>query len=193
MPELMVSLDAKSLAKLRLLANASRITAAKALTFTAERAKPAWIAGQAIFHKRNSWIDRGVRMRAATPSNLNAQVGTVDRYMGRHIVGIHEPKEGRLFIPIYAKIADALTHRQERRALSRMEGTQRKPFILRTSAGTFLARRMGKGHSPLQLLGKFQDGAKVEPRLDALAIVDGVVQREFPTIYERLLLKWAED
>jgi hypothetical protein len=190
--ELTVALDAKSLAKLRLLAGASRMTAAKALTFTAERAVPAWVAGQSIFHHRNSWIDRGVRMRAATPGNLNAQVGTLDRYMGRHIKGIDEPKEGRLFIPIYQAIGEAPTHTRERRALARMQDTKRKPFILRSGGKTFLARRTGRGRTPLQLLGVIQDGAKHgKPELDALTIVDAVAQREFPPIYERLLLKWA--
>lgn len=192
MTELNITLDAKALARLRRLVGVSRLMAAKALSFTAERAVPAWKAGQAVFHKRNSWLDRGVRMRAATPGNLTAQVGTLDKFMGRHIVGIGEPKEGRLFVPIYKRIGEALTHRQERRALARMEGTRRKPFILRTGGETFLARRTGKGRTPLTILGKIQDGAKVKARLDAEGIVDAVVQREFTPIYERLLRRWSE-
>jgi hypothetical protein len=31
----------------------------------------------------------------------------------------------------------------------------------------------------------------IKPELDALTIVGRVVNAEFPTIYERLLLKWA--
>lgn len=192
MSELNITLDAKALARLRRLAKVSRLMAAKALTFTAERAVPAWKAGQAVFHKRNTWIDRGVRMRAATPSNLTAQVGTLDKFMGRHVTGLNEPKKGRLFIPIYRSIGEALTHRQERRKLARMEGTKRKPFKWKGKDGeTFLARRTGKGRA-FTILGKFQDGAKVKARLDAEGIVDGVVQREFTTIYERLLIRALE-
>lgn len=166
--------------------------AAKALTFTAEKAVPAWKAGQAIFHKRNSWIDRGVRKRAATPSNLNAQVGTLDRFMGRHVRGINDPKRGRLFVPIYARIGEARKHNQERRRLDRMATTKRKPFLLRSGGDTFVARRKGKSRAPLEILGKLQTGAKVEARFDPLRIVDGVVRREFPRVYERLILKWAD-
>lgn len=191
--ELTITLDAKDITRFRRLVGASRLVAAKALTFTAEKAVPAWKAGQSIFHKRNTWIDRGVRKRAATPGNLNAQVGTLDKFMGRHVIGIGEPKEGRLFIPIYRKIGEARTHRQERRKLERMEGTKRKPFKWQSKDGeTFLARRKGKKRSPLVILGKFQTGANVEARFDPLTIVDGVVRREFPRIYERLILKWAE-
>lgn len=192
MPELNITLDAKALARLRRLVAVSRLTAAKALTYTAERAVPAWKGGQAVFHKRNSWIDRGVRMRAATPTDLTARVGSLDRFLARHIVGINEPKEGRLFVPIYRQIAEAFTHRQVRRALDRMDGTKRKTFILHNGGKTFLARRTGKERSPLTILGKFQDGAKVKARLDAEGIVDGVVKREFGTIYERLLLRALE-
>lgn len=192
MPELTITLDAKSLARFRRLRQVSPLMAAKSLTFTAERAVPAWVAGQAIFHHRNTWIDRGVRMRAATPGNLVSVVGHLDRFMGRHVVGINEPKEGHLFIPIYRQIGEALTHTQERRALARMEETKRKPFILRRDGETFLARRVGKERTPLKILGKIQDGAKIKPRLDAVAIVETVVRREFPTIYSRLLVRWAE-
>lgn len=190
--EFTITLDAKNLARLRRLRGASALMAAKSLTYTAERAIPAWRAGQAVFHQRNTWLARGVRLRAATPGNLNAQVGTLDKFMGRHITGLHDPKEGRLFIPIYRSIGEALTHTKERRALARMEGTQRKPFILHSGGHTFLARRKGKGRTPLVILGKIQDGAKIEPRMDALGIVAAVVNTEFPTIYERLLIKWAE-
>jgi hypothetical protein len=190
--EFTITLDAKNLARLRRLRSVSGLMAAKSLTFTAEKAVPAWRAGNAVFHHRSTWIDRGVRMRAATPENLQAEVGTLDKFMSRHIVGLNDPKEGRLFVPVYRQIGEALTHTQERRALARMEGTKRKPFILRRGGATFLARRLGKERSPLTILGKIQDGAKIKPRLDALTIVDAVVQENFPKIYGRLITRWAE-
>lgn len=190
--EFTVTLDAKNIERLRRLRSVSEGMAAKSLTFTAEKAVPAWVAGQAVFQHRNSWIDRGVRMRAATPGNLNAQVGTLDKFMGRHIVGLNDPKEGKLFIPIYRSIGEALTHTKERRSLARMQDTKRKPFFFESGGVTFLARRAGRDRTPLVILGKLQDGATMKAQLDALGIVAGVVNVVFPTVYERLLLKWAD-
>jgi hypothetical protein len=187
-----IALDTRNLAKFRKLLAANPRIAAQSLTFTAERAKPAWIEAQQTLHHRSSWIDRGVRLRAASPGNLNAQVGSIDKYMGRHIVGIEEEKEGNLFIPIYAGIAQALTHTKERSTLRRMYDTKRKPFWIASGGTRYLVRREGKERTPLTILAKLQEGAKVKPRVDAFAVVSAVVEREFPTIYERLLLKWAE-
>ena len=182
-----LSLDARNLRRLRRLESVSRLLAAQSLTFTAERAVPAWRAGHRVFHRRNNWIDKGVTHRHATPGNLNARVGTVDKYMGRHVLGIGEEKRGHLFIPAYKSISDALTHTQERRKLKGYERTKRKPFRINNT----LVRRKGKARLPLITLGKIQDGADVPEQLDALGIVSGVVNAQFPPIYERLLLKWA--
>lgn len=189
--ELNVSLDPRNLAKFRRLMRANRLVAAQSLTFTAEKAKPAWKVGNQLFHRRNRWLDAGVRMRAATPSNLVAQVGTLDRFFGRHVIGIDAPKEGKLFVPLYDDISKVGTHQRIRAMLRRMDGTQRKPFLLKRGGQTFLARRLGKARGPLTLLGKMQQGAKIAPRFDAVGIVDGVVQRDFSTTYERLLLNYA--
>lgn len=189
-----VQLDARNLRRLRRLEGASRLMAAKSLTFTAEKAVPAWRAGHRVFHRRNAWIDKGVRLRPATTRTMAAQVGTVDRYMARHVKGLGEDKHGaRLFIPIYSRISDVLTHTRQRRRMKGFERTQRKPFAIKLNGGGLLiARRKGKGRAPLEILGKVQAGANVPERLDALGIVAGVVNREFPPVYERLLLKWAE-
>lgn len=184
--ELNVSLDSRNLARFRRLMQASRMVAAQSLTYTAERAKPAWIAGNSVFHKRNTWIDRGVRIRAATPGNMVAKVGTLDKYMGRHIVGIGEEKTGKLFVP-NQPIAQQPTHTKIRAKLRAMQRTKTKPFWRN---GT-LYRRTGPGHSPLIVLGRMRSSVHIKPELDALAIVGRVVNAEFPTIYERLLLKWA--
>jgi len=181
------TLDRRDLAKVRTLLKANRTMTAKALTFTAEKAKPAWKAGHSLFHRRNGWLDKGVRLCAAIAGNLNAQVGTLDKFFGRHVKGIDEPKGGRLFVPAYNNIADAPTHTKVRAMLRRAEGTKRKPFRI----GDVLVRRKGKARTPLIVLGRITKGAKIEPRFDALGIVNGVVQREFPTIYSRLLRAWA--
>ena len=103
-----VSLDLRlgkgDVARLERLAGVNRGMAAKALTFTAQKAVPAWIAGNSVFHKRRTWIDKGVRARPASAGDLTAVVGTLDRYMGRHVKGIAEEKradDGKsLFVPI---------------------------------------------------------------------------------------------
>lgn len=191
MPELTITLDPKDIARFRRMIRAHPMMAAKALTFTAERAVPAWRAGQAVFHRRNSWIDRGVRVTFATPSNLNAQVGSMDKFMARHVIGVDQPKvasSGRLFVPIQP-IEEQGTHTQIRARLGRMMGTKTKPFMRHG----VLMRRLGKGHdAPLKVLGVLRKSVNIKPRLDAERIVGEVVEREFPTIYERLIIKWAE-
>lgn len=195
LPELTVALDARNLRRLRTLEKASRSMAAKALTFTAERAVPAWVAGHSVFHKRRSWIDRGVRLRPATANNLNARVGSVDLYMGRHVKGVDEPKRraaGAFFVPDYGDISEARTHTQERRTIRSAERTKRKPFVMRTHSGhLMLVRRKTKARAPLVILGHLMRDVEIKPQLDALGIVEGVVHREFGPIYERLLLSWA--
>jgi hypothetical protein len=66
MIDLNVSLDRAELAKFRRLLTASRTEAAKALTFTAQKAQGAWRAENTKFHRRNTWLDKGVRIRPAT-------------------------------------------------------------------------------------------------------------------------------
>lgn len=188
MAEINLTLDRKDLARFRTLLSANRTMAAKSLTFTAEKAVPAWRAGHRVFHKRNSWIDKGVRMRPATPATLSAKVGTIDRYMGRHIPQLNQRKGGNLFVPAYGAISEAPTHTRMRSRLKQAKGTKRKPFRI----GSAIFRRKGKARTPLILLGHLTRGAEIRPELNAVGIVDGVVRREFPRIYERLLLKWAQ-
>ena len=194
--ELNVSLDRRGLKQFGRLAEASRLMAAKALTFTAERAVPAWVRGHSVFHKRRTWIDRGVRKRPATPSNLVAKVGTIDKYMGRHVVGVGEEKRpeggGLIFVPS-KPVEQQGTHTQTRRQLDRMRGTKRKPFILEGRGGTLLlVRRKTKRRTPLEKLATLTSEIDIPERLDAEKIVEEVVHREFCPIYERLITQWAE-
>lgn len=193
--QLDLTLDPRDLRRLKLLAGVSRLAAAKALTFTAEKSVPAWVAGHRVFKRRNGWIDRGIRMRPATPGNLNARVGTIDKYMGRHVQGVAEEKQSAgaaLFVP-NKPARDQGTHTQTRRQLAGFGRTQRKPFIIRTASGkVLLVRRKGKARLPLLVLGSLRHEVDIPERLDALGIVTSVTRREFGPIYERLLLKWAE-
>lgn len=190
--ELDLKLDRRDIARFRTLLKASKTMAAKSLTFTAEKARPAWIAGHSVFAKRRNWIDKGVRIRAATAGNLSAQVGSIDKFMGRHIKGIGEEKRaasGRLFVPAYGAISEAPTHTKVRAMLRRADSSDRPPF----QVGDTLLRRKGKGRTRLIVLGRLTKTVDIEPRLDALKIVDGVVRREYGRVYERLLKKWASE
>jgi len=192
--EIRLELEGRELRRFRTLASVSRTMAAKSLTFTAEKAVPAWRAGHHVFTKRRPWIDSGVRMRPATAGNLNARVGTIDLYMGRHVVGIGDEKRasGRgLFVPNEPARQQG-THTQIRRRISRMRSTQRKPFWIDYAGGRLLVRRKGKARTPLTVLGRSRSSVDIPERLDALGIVSGVVHREFGPVYERLLLRWAE-
>lgn len=192
--ELKIALDARNLSRFRTLLRASKLEAAKALTFTAEKAQDAWrLENHRVFHVRSSWIDKGVRKNAATPSNLEATVGTIDKFAGRHVIGVDERKGHTnphgIFVAPYGDIADARTHSKVRSALRSMARTKTKPFWRHG----MLLRRLGKAHdAPLTLLGVFRQQIAIKPRLDALGLVERTAQREFPPIYERLLLNWAK-
>lgn len=188
--QLNVTLDPRNLAKFRTLLKAQPRIAAQSLTFTAERAQTAWRAGHSVFHRRNSWIDKGVRIVHATPNNLNAQVGTLDKYMGRHVKGVDEPKTSgasKLFVPVEPS-GQQPTHTRIRAKLRAMLRTKTKPFWRH---GRLLRRTGTKHDAPLKVLAVLRQSVDIAPRLDAFGIVDRAVQREFPTVYERLLLKWA--
>lgn len=190
-----LALDSRDLRRLGTLQGVSRVMAAKALTFTAEKSVQPWRRAHGVFMRRNSWIDKGVTHRQATAGNLSARVGTVDKYMSRHVIGLGEDKDGRLFVPTYpgGSIRQVGTHTQIRRRLRGIDRTKRKTFRITTASGKVLiARRKGKARTPLEILGKVQDGANVTPELDALGVVTRVTRAEFPRTYERLLLRWAE-
>lgn len=190
-----ISLDQRNLRRLRTLASVSKLAAAKALTATARESVPAWIAANhRVFHMRRTWIDRGVRYRMATPGDLNAQVGTVDKYMARHVVGLGEEKKssaGRLFVPLIP-VAQQGTHTQLRAKLRQADSTTRKTFKLVVNGKTFIARRRGRSRSDLQIMGELMDHVRIPQRLDVQTVVSGVVNARFGPIYERLLLKTLE-
>lgn len=188
--EFQLTLDSRNLARFRLLLAANRKVAAQSLTFTAERAQEAWrIEDAAKFHLRRPWLVKGVRITHATPNHLEARVGSIDKFFGRHVIGIDEPKDaagGSLLVPVQP-IDQQGTHTQIRAALRRMRGTKTKPFV----RNGVLLRRTGQSHdAPLKVLAVFRKTVHIKPRFDAIGVVDRAVQVSFPKVYERLLLKW---
>jgi hypothetical protein len=188
-----ISLSPRNIARFRTLLKANRPMAAKALTFTAERAQRDWRAGHSVFKRRNTFIDKGVRLRAATPASLEATVGSIDRFVGRHVKGVDEPKVGRLFIPLYDDVAEVPTHRRVLARLRAMLRTKTKPFWLGADGDRYLARRTKRKGGALEFLAVRRERAEIEPRLDAVGIVERTTNREFGTVYSRLLEKWAAE
>lgn len=186
--ELSIALDARNLAKFRTLLSANKRIAAQSLTFTAERARDAWrVENSRVFHMRGDGINKAIGVRMATLGNLNARVGSIDKFMGRHIIGVDEPKESDgtgLFVPIQP-IAQQPTHTGIRSRLKAMMRTKSKPFWQHGE----LLRRIGPN---LIVLGVMRKSVKIKPRLDALGIVDRAVQVHYPTVYARLLTKWSK-
>jgi hypothetical protein len=189
--ELTLELDRRSLGRFRTLMKANRTMAAKSLTFTAEKAQANWRAEMpGEFHLRRKWLPMGVRIKHANASNLVARVGSIDAFFGRHVKGVDDPKKaGRsaLFVPAQP-VTEQGTHTQIRSAMRRMWRTKTKPF---KRNGMWFRRVGRKGNAGLRLLGVMRQSVEIEPRFDALGITARAVNQHFPTIYERLLIKWA--
>lgn len=191
--ELTLTLDRRNLAKFRTLLKANRTMAAKALTQVAYKARDDWrgeIPGE--FHLRRKWLVSGVRVKQATPGDLNSAVGSIDTFFGRHVKGIDDPKKagkGRLFVPAIP-IEQQGTHTQIRAMLRRASATKTKPVF---RVRDMILRRMGKGKdAPIKLLGVLRKEVNITPRFDALALTERAVDRHFPTLYQKLLSQWAE-
>lgn len=194
--ELKASLDPADLARFRTLLRANRTVAAKALTFTAEKAQDAWrLENSRLFHLRAAGLQRGVGKTSATAGNLVATVGSRDKFFHRHVIGLGGGKKaegGRLLLPTYDRIGDVRTHTAFRRLLTRMNGTRRGVFEITKGGDTFLARRLGKGREQLSILAVLRRQAQVKPRFDARGVVERSVRTSFGPIYSRLLIAWSK-
>ncbi|WP_315751331.1 hypothetical protein [Bradyrhizobium sp. SZCCHNS3055] len=183
---------------------------AKALTFAAKDAQAALKAEvPGLFVLRRNWILSGIRIRPANGNKLTALVGSIDKYMERHVVGARaekqpdnklsvrskrDPSTGRLatggiLIKPYGSIASAPIHTVVRRQLKRMDGQKKKTFQIRAKGGKVLVvRRKGKASKPLQTLAVLQNEAKIAKTWDFRGTVSGVVQARFPRHFFRAIL-----
>ncbi|WP_316207309.1 hypothetical protein [Bradyrhizobium sp. SZCCHNR3118] len=183
---------------------------AKALTFTAKDAQAALKAEvPGLFVLRRHWILTGIRIRPANGNKLTAVVGSIDKYMERHVVGAsaqkhpdnklsirskRDPSTGRLatggiLIKPYGSIASAPIHTVVRRQLKRMDGQKKKTFQIKGKDGkVFVVRRNGQARKPLQTLAVLQNEAKIAKTWDFRGTVSGVVQARFPCHFFRAIL-----
>ncbi|WP_315741032.1 hypothetical protein [Bradyrhizobium sp. SZCCHNR1093] len=183
---------------------------AKALTFTAKDAQAALRAEvPGLFVLRRNWILTGIRIRPANGNKLTAVVGSIDKYMERHVVGAkadkqpdsklsvrsrRDPSTGRLatggiLIKPYGSIGSAPIHTVVRRQLKRMDGQKKKTFQVKGKDGkVFVVRRKGSAKKPLQTLAVLQNEAKIAKVWDFRGTVSGVVQARFPQHFFRAIL-----
>ncbi len=182
----------------------------EALTFTAKDAQAALKAEvPGPFVLRRNWVLTGIRIRPANGNKLTAVVGSIGKYMERHVVGVsaekhpdnklsvrskRDPSTGRLatggiLIKPYGSIASAPIHTVVRRQLKRIGGQKRMPFeIVAKNGRVLIVRRKGKARKPLQTLAVLQNEAKIGKHWDFRGTVSGVVQARFPRHFFRAIL-----
>lgn len=179
--EIAAWIDPKDFESFRTLKGKVRVAAAIGLTKTAKDAQAALKAEAAsVFHLRRSWVPQGIRIEGANAATLNAKVGSIDKYMGRHVFGdAKQPANnlsisgtrdsngrlatGGLLIGAYANIGDAKTHTQERSLLSRIDSQKKKTFQILSKDGKVLIVRRdsnAKGSKSLQVLASLSNTVK---------------------------------
>jgi hypothetical protein len=206
-----LSLDAKQLGQLdELRTRASNTAVAKALTFTAKDSQLA-LKQQIPSHfvLRRQWIVTGIRIKPANGGKLIAQVGSIDKYMDRHVVGASRDKQpdralhvrktnnakgrrasGGILIKPYGDIGSAPTHTVVRRQLRRMDSQKKKTFQIISKKGKVLiVKRTTKKRQPLQTVAMLTDQVNVPKQWDMFGTVRGVVQARFPGHFFRAIAR----
>lgn len=207
--QLQVRLDTKELAKLRELTGKSRVAGAKALTFTAKDAQLRLkMEVPGIFHMRNDWVPKGIRIRPATSGRMVAVVGSLDKYMERHVVGkgkrpghalsIRSKRDSRgrlasggILIQPYGSIGQVPKHQVVRRKLSRMDTNKRKTFQIvgKGGAKVLIVRRTSKKRYPLQTVAILDADAPQNVMWDFAGTVRATVQARFAGHFYRAIAK----
>ncbi len=203
---LSITVDTKELRQLVELKGKAKFAGAKALTWTAKDAQTALkIESASVFHLRNSWVPRGIRIDAATPGTMNARVGSIDKYMERHVTGKDKPAErglsvrakrdsrgrlasGGLLIQPYGSIGNAPTHTVVRRKMRRIDTQKKKPFqIIGRGGSVLIVRRKTKKRYPLELLAVLKNRVDVDPIWRVEQTVSGVVSARFADHFMRAM------
>lgn len=207
-----VTLDLSGLEDLRKLKGKARTAAAKALTFTAQDGQAA-VRGAlpGAFHLRNGWVEKGIRITPANGGSMTAVVGSVDKYMERHVVGAGKAKPperalsisktrdsrgrlatGGLTIMPYGSISEYPTHTVVSRKLKRVDKQRRKTFHIMSSSGNqvLIVRRRSKKRKPLEVLGMLHgEAVDIQQELDMVGQVRATVSGRFLGHFERAILK----
>jgi hypothetical protein len=210
--ELRFGLDWGDFYRLKALPPKARIAGAKALTFTAKDAQAAVkVRTGAVFHLRNAWVPKGIRIKPASAGSMVAQVGSIDKYMARHVIGAGDDKapesalsirrtrdsrgrlaSGGLLIKPYGSIGDYPTHTRVKSQLGRVDRQRRKTFQIVSKSGNqvLVVRRTTKKRYPLQTLSILRGNAvDIKERFDMVGIIRTTVKVKFPIHFERAIGK----
>ena len=199
MLHLRIEITGDGLDKLGQFPKQAQFAAVRALTATAKDAQLALRAEvPGVFHLRNSWVPQGVRIDPATMGSMSARVGSIDKYMGRHVFGDPKPAakpltirgkrsadgrlaSGGLLIAPYSGIGSAEKHQVVRRRLGRIDRQKKKTFqILGRGAGKVLiVRRKGKKSNPLEVVAVLDSLVAERPIWRMDRTVSGVVGARF--------------
>lgn len=199
MISLRIEIDGDALTKLAAFPKRAQFAVVKSLTMTAKDAQLA-LRGEVpgVFHLRNSWVPQGIRIDPATSGTMSAKVGSVDRYMGRHVFGeskragrslsIRSKRDGAgrlatggLLIAPYAGIGSAPKHQVVRRKLGRIGSQKKKTFQImgRGKAKVLIVRRTSKKRNPLQVVAILSEIVAEKPIWHMDKTVSGVVSARF--------------
>lgn len=207
MIELRISLEGAELEKLAAFPKQARFAVVKSLTLTAKDAQAALKAeAPGVFHLRNTWVPQGIRIDPATSGSMSARVGSIDRYMGRHVHGDPKPAgralsirskrdgngrlaTGGLLIAPYSGIGSAPKHQVVRRKLGRIGSQKKKTFQImgRGSGKVLIVRRTSKKRRPLQVVAILSALVAEHPIWKMDRTVSGVVSARFGTHFAAAL------
>lgn len=143
------------------------------------------------FTLRRTWVQKGIRVQAATKANLTAVVGSIDPFMERQEIGDYKvPMQARgKYIAVPTKnVKPAKTSLVAKADLPSSLGA--KGFRIKTADGRlFLARRFLKGaRKGIQVLYSLKAKAFVPKRLGLVEIGERVIAKQFRKIFTDNLL-----
>jgi hypothetical protein len=162
-----------------------------------------------IFHIRNNWIQKGVRVQYSSKSNLVARVYDKDWFMGlQETGGTKAPISAKHeYVPGAAiRSNDSLISRSnrigaliqkmkaagEQHPTGKRRGRKSKPvpFIINLSSGKrALVQRESKAAYPLRVLYIFEPDVKVKPVFNFYKTVRDVVYSIFPAEFKEALIE----
>ena len=134
------------------------------------------------FTIRNNFLEKGIRIKAATKKSLQGRVFTIDEILLRQITGaVKRPRGHAIPLPRGAKSnAKGIIRRGNRPAALR---AKRRHFVVETTGGDrVLLRRKTKKRYPIELLWRLHDRAV---RIDARFDFDGIAGRSFARNFDR--------
>lgn len=132
------------------------------------------------FTLRNTWVDRGIRIKPATKALPIAEVGSLEPFMERQETGgIRTPRSHRRIA-----VPTANVRRGGRGMIAKSQrpaGLRGKPgvFLMKSKGGAGIVRRHGKARLPLQFLYWLKAGVTIKPRFGFKGTTGNTVSRRF--------------